>query len=295
MKPVIVPASRTHVGPHLFLAASVFALAAAVVRSVEPGREVTAPHRLVQNGVTIEFSMHPASRAPTPGAFHEGDDVLFRFAMHDTAGAPLRGARPAAWMDLRPEGGQGSPSCKVTVQELLSGSIFRKAELDLNVFYVLALNDDATITVVDPLFGFGSTKLLALVRLESPGEDWVSTNDGERLFVSLPGANQVAVVGTTSWQVETSLAVATGPARLAMQPDEQYLWVSFEADGRGREAGGVEVFTTSTLKSIARITTGGGPHDVAISDDSRYAVVTNRDSGTVSVIDVRRLVKTADL
>ena len=32
------------------------------------------------------------------------------------------------------------------------------AELDLNQFYVLALNNDATITVVDPRFGFGGTK-----------------------------------------------------------------------------------------------------------------------------------------
>ena len=47
--------------------------------------------------------------------------------------------------------------------ELLS-----RPELDLNTYYVLALNADATITVVDPLFGFGGTKLLALVALPEP-------------------------------------------------------------------------------------------------------------------------------
>ena len=35
------------------------------------------------------------------------------------------------------------------------------ADLVLNVYYVLTLNGNGTIGVVDPLFGYGGTKLLA--------------------------------------------------------------------------------------------------------------------------------------
>ena len=53
-----------------------------------------------------------------------------------------------------------------------------RPEVDLNVYYVLALNEDATISVVDPLFGYGSSKLLTMVFLHSPGEDWALSADG---------------------------------------------------------------------------------------------------------------------
>ena len=54
----------------------------------------------------------------------------------------------------------------------LSGSLFSQPALDLNVYHVLALNADPSLTVVDPRFGFGGSQLLALVPLPARGEDW---------------------------------------------------------------------------------------------------------------------------
>ena len=70
-----------------------------------------------------------------------------------------------------------------SVESIVSGSILSRPELDLNTYYVLALNADATISVVDPLFGYGSSKLLTMVFLKSPGEDWALTADGSRLIM----------------------------------------------------------------------------------------------------------------
>ena len=55
---------------------------------------------------------------------------------------------------------------------LVAGDRLAPPEIDFNQYYVVALNDDATVTVVDPLSGFGGTKLLALVTLPGPGADW---------------------------------------------------------------------------------------------------------------------------
>ena len=46
------------------------------------------------------------------------------------------------------------------IQRYRSGSVFDRPLVDLNVYYVVTLNDDATLGVVDPLFGFGGSKQL---------------------------------------------------------------------------------------------------------------------------------------
>lgn len=44
-----------------------------------------------------------------------------------------------------------------------------------------------------------------------------------------------------------------------------------------------------SLKPLAHLATGIGHHEIAFSKDSRYAFVSNRDSGTLSVIDIATL------
>ena len=51
------------------------------------------------------------------------------------------------------------------------------------------MNEDATLTVVDPLLGFGGSKLLALVPLAAVAEDWALTLDQTRLFVAQAYSN----------------------------------------------------------------------------------------------------------
>jgi YVTN family beta-propeller protein len=142
--------------------------------------------------------------------------------------------------------------------------------------------------VVDPLFGYGGSKLLALVPLPSPGEDWTLTSDQNRLFVSMPGAHGVAVVDTRSWTVAATVDIGRVPSRVALQPDEAYLWVA-DADG------GVSIVQLDTLRVVSRLATGPGPHQIAFSDDNRFAFVANDAAGTVSVVDIRRLEKLDDV
>src|SRR4029453_6226493 len=218
-------------------------------------------------------------------------DAVVRFRLSDAAtGTPLSGVYPAAWMDRMGEGETaGDGHCVGKVEEFLGGSLFNRPAVDLNVYYVLALNQDATITVVDPLFGYGGTQLLALVELDSPGEDWALTADRRRLFVSMPESNRVAVVDTASWKRVASLEVGPRPGRVALQPDGAYLWVALDV------AGGVAVVDAANLRMVTRIPTGRGRHDLALSDDSRFAFVTNQEEGTVSIIDVAKLAKVRDV
>lgn len=243
------------------------------------------PQKSVENGIALELSVQPVSGS---GPLREAQDVRLTLKITDQlTGAPMAGLYPGGWMDRaavrRKLGEKVSTDCKKKVESLLGGSMLSRPEVDLNVYYVLALNEDASISVVDPLFGYGNSRLLSMVFLASPGEDWVLSADGRRLFVSMPEAGRVAVVDTSTWKVTGEVETGAHPRRLGLQPDGQYLWAATDT---GAVAIGAR---DSQPKKVAFIPTGAGGHDLAFSDDSRFAFVTNEAEGTVAVIDVAKL------
>lgn len=254
----------------------------------------TTLQRTEHEGIEVTFDIE--SERSATGMLREGDPASFRFQIADTtSGAPISGIYPAAWVQkIDPNQPVGPQHCIDMVEELLAGSLFTRADLDLNVYYVLALNDDASISVVDPLFGFGSTKLLAMVLLESPGEDWALTKDQRTLYVSQPSASKVAVVDTTTWKIREQIEVGGPPHRLRLQPDEAYLWVALEGDGR-QTTSGIAAIDTRNMLVAAELATGDGPHDLVLATDDRYAFLTNQGAGTVTVIDVPALEEVAEI
>jgi len=255
----------------------------------------TAQHHDHQ-GVRIAFEMLPVRPAPDrrEGEFREGDDVCFRFTLTDAnSGIGLANTHPAAWLAARvaDEPRDALGAAKAIARFVRGDRLFRPA-LDLNVFYVLTMNDDASITVVDPLFGFGNTRLLALVPLKGNAEDWVLSEDQDRLYVTTPSFDRVTVVDTAAWTEVASVAPIPRAGRLALQPDGHYLWVAYQKlDGES----GVAAIAADGAKLVRSIPTGRGAHEIAFDRDSLHAFVTNRDQGTVSVVDVQSLKKVVDV
>jgi hypothetical protein len=180
----------------LHLAAGLLALLVAAAQA----------QRVVDQGIAVDFSASAPARP--------GEPASFRFRLSDTAGhTPLGGLRPAAWLSLRAPGAPAA-DCKAKAATYLGGDLFQRAEVDLNSYFVLTLNDDASLAVVDPLFGFGGSKLLALLPLESRGADWALSEADARLFVSMPAAGKVAVADTRQWRIVTTLATGPNPRRV---------------------------------------------------------------------------------
>ncbi len=289
----------------LCLIAAVFATASAqdggpaskpttATPAVAPGQVKSGPQKIVREGIEVEFTIEPVGSAGKGSALMAAEEATVRFRVSDTAtGTPLSGVRPSAWMTLR-EGSAAADAqrCREKVQSFLQGSLRARPAVDLNTYYILALNPEPNISVIDPLLGFGGSKLLTLVMLKSPGEDWALTGDRTKLFVSMPLANQVAVVDTTTWKVIANLDTGSKPSRLVLQPDEKYLWVGNDGEGAG---GGVTVIDTSTLKVAASIETGAGHKEIAFGGDNKFAYVASRDAGTLSILDVPTLRKLKDV
>jgi len=243
--------------------------------------------------VTLNVDRVDGSKASKePLKEFEDVNIQLRFADAVTK-SPLTGDSPAAWIDRRFSMGPTTQNqCVGKVRRFAEGSTFSHTQVDLTSYFVVMMNNDSTLTVVDPRFGYGDTRLLAIVSLHGPAEDWALTEDGKRLFVSVPSASEVAAIDTADWKVVSTRAQVDRAARIALQPDEAYLWVSY---GSGEENSGVDVLSPHDLKVLARIPTGRGYHHMAFTADSSFAFVTNPKDGTVSVIDVRKLARVVDI
>jgi len=265
-------------------------------RPADPAPAVAEnPGRVVRDGVVIDFSLRRVDAPDAPlveGAFAE-----VRFRMTDaTSGRPVPGAKPAAWLDMSGAvGGKRGEvkECKDRIALYLQGSVGIRPLVDLNSYYLLVLNSDGSISVIDPVVSMtGNTSLFATVVLKRPAADWAKQRDEKRLYLSMPRAGEVAVVDAEAFRLVGTVEAGPQPTRLALQADGRYLWVGNDAKDGGS---GVSVIDTQTLKKVASIPTGKGHHEIALSADDRQAFVTNRDQGTVTVVDVSRLAKVKDL
>lgn len=250
--------------------------------------------RLVRDGLAIEFEARPVE-GPVVTEGHVAE-VRFRIT-EEATGNPVKGVTPAAWLDIgyNIEGKEGErKECRDKVSLYLKGIVGIRPMLDLNGYHLLVLNKDPSITVVDPVVTMaGRTSTLAVVVLRRPPMDWAKSRDEKQIFVTMPVANQVAVVDTQRFVVTHNVDAGKNPVRIALQPDGRYLWVGNNAPGAADS--GVTVIDAQTHARLATIPTGRGHHEIAFSDDSRHAFVSNRDDGNVSVIDVATLAKLKDI
>ena len=274
------------------------------------GRQVET---LSRDGLDIEFSVQ-AYHGSAPGTartksgvpvgrdlppLKAGDLAEFMFRINSAdSGQGVASLSPGAWVDLaKPWNGEEGAlelDCKDRVSMYLRKLVGIRPMLDLNSYYVMVMNDDTTISVIDPAIGItGITKLYAQIVLKEPGGDWAKNLDENRVFVSVPLEDQIAVIDANNFTITQYIDAGDNPLRIVLQPDQKYLWVG--NDSWRPEASGVTVIDADSLAQAAFIPTGAGHHEIVFSADSRYAFVSNRDAGTVSVIDVQTLAKIRDL
>lgn len=252
----------------------------------QPAKPPPAPaqdafeQRVVHEGVEVSVAIAPLGAGRSELTAHES--ARFRVTVRDTGGSPLAGVYPAGWM--HPRSGAQPPdarACGKLIENFLSGSIFSQPEVDLNSYAVLVLNGDASISVVDPRFSFGGSKLLTMIPLGGPGHDWVLREDQSELYVSVPDAGEVSVIETYGYQPVAQIRVGEAAGRLRLQADEQYLWT----------AGGARLVAIDLdeRQIAANLEIGAGEHDLALSSDSRHLFVSDAQANTVTVVDTRTL------
>ncbi|HEX6745857.1 MAG TPA: cytochrome D1 domain-containing protein [Longimicrobium sp.] len=230
------------------------------------------------------------ARGEGGGAAVQGGETELRVRVTDPAtGQPVSRLLPSAWIDVRRSAGATTQrECEQRIGALNESAMMVKHGQislatpveDLNGHVLAVLARQPVVAVIDPLKGFGRTRLLAAVPLPAPGADWASTPDDRLLFVSIPDSGVVAVIDTHDWKVRARIPAGTRPMRVAMQPGGRRVWVSTE----GAEPG-VAVIDAERLEVVSRLAAGAGPHAIAFSDDGALAFVTARGAGTVTIAD----------
>lgn len=257
--------------------------------------EATANHspamqKLVRDGIAIEFRVSP----------DKGDDVVMEgkyanveFRISDAqSGEPVKGIYPAVWLDISKPWEESDKDddalCKDRVQLYMQGMVGARPLIDLNSYFVMVMNQNASISVIDPIISVsGMTKLFTVINLLSPGAEWAKTSDEKFMFVSMPAKDKVAMIDLATFEVMTNIEAGNHPVRLSTQPDEKYLWVS--NNHREADKSGVSIIDIGKKEKVKFIPTGNGHHELAFSGDSRFAYVSNRTDGTINVIDIASL------
>ncbi|HLH43486.1 MAG TPA: hypothetical protein VKV74_10895 [Bryobacteraceae bacterium] len=105
--------------------------------------------------------------------------------------------------------------------------------------------------------------------------------DGGQLYVTGEGMDAVVIV--YPFQTEVAATILAGRAPAAMAASSSYLFVA------GPESGGVTILRVADYKLIGLLQTGEDPGYVSITPGEEYALVLNRKSGDVAVLDLRRI------
>ncbi len=238
-----------------------------------------------RDGVSMRVRVEPLEQ-DAPSSPVAGQTVRLRLE-----GKRLGDARPlsswaiGAWLDSALDPTSGAvPVCGQRVARYLSGNLMQRPLLDLIGYYVLSLDREPSVSILDPAVSFsGRSSLYSTMKLDGRGFDWVKTSDDALLFVALSQEKKLTVSDLQAMQVLDHLPLRGQPTRLALQPDERLLWVG--QAGPQREESAVEVIDTVTKKPVAHIALPDGHHEFAFSGDGRHAYISSRQSRRLAVAD----------
>lgn len=239
----------------------------------------------VQLNVRVE-----ALAADAPVAMQAGQQVRIKINGKRLADdQPLSNWRIGAWLDRETDVMSGAiPVCGQRVSRYLSGNLVQRPLLDLTGYYVLSLDAEPSVSVLDPSVSFsGRSSLYGSMQLDGHGFDWIKTGDDMRLYVALPREKKLAIADLQTLAILDHLTLPGQPTRLALQPGERLLWVGLT--GATAQESAVEIVDTLEDKPVARIPLPDGYHEFDFSADGRYAYVTNRQSHSLSIIDAKQL------
>jgi YVTN family beta-propeller protein len=107
------------------------------------------------------------------------------------------------------------------------------------------------------------------------------TADGSTMLASCEFSGWVVRIDLATFTITGELEVGGEPIDVRLAPDESVFYVANHV----KDGGGVSVVDPATMTEVEFIPTAEGAHGLYPSRDARQLYVTNRDAGTVTVVD----------
>ncbi|AUX41162.1 hypothetical protein SOCE26_025690 [Sorangium cellulosum] len=265
-----------------------------------------AASRVERDGLSISFALRPLDRgrdgadrsaaaASAPPA--AGAEAVAEFTVTDAAtGAPVGGLAPLGWMSRRGEADDGAAGaaeaapdaadderCRGKIKSFMAGLLSVRPEVDMNAYLLWTLNQDNTLSAINPQVALGRTKLRSVVTLAGPSESFALHPDRESLYVTLRGGRGLAVVDTRRGLVRTNVPVGADPSRVVVSPDGRTVWVGNDGDGT------VSVIDARSTDVLRTLEVGPGHHEIAFTGGGRAAWITSGRGESVAVVDAGAL------
>ncbi len=208
-------------------------------------------------------------------------------------GTPLTQWWPGAWIDWQIDPLSGSVStCSQRIGRYLGGSLLGRPLVDLTGSYVVTMDQEPSLSILDPSINFaGRSSLYRSVSLPAPAADWVATPDDRWLAVAVPSTKAVIVVETGDFTIAHRIDRPRRPHQVFIQPHSRLLWISeLEDQVGGKEQGWLTAIDTATWSVAESFPVGEGPSLVTFAADAPWAYAASRETRQLTVIDSRRMV-----
>ncbi|HEX6361782.1 MAG TPA: hypothetical protein VFZ93_02415 [Albitalea sp.] len=242
------------------------------------------PSRVMLDDAGVQLELHWTS--PRGEAAISPDlDLQLQVRVSDrTSGQPLSGLQPAAWASRVGSAVAAAEPCTDRVKRLASGRLSARTDVDLNGHRLLTLNNDRSLSILDPQVRLGTTRLEGLVTLPHDAADWALHRDRDWVAVTLPRARQVALVDLASRRLVATVDTggAGEPRRILFEPGSDRVWVGLD------EADEVVAIDLVRRSVVSRIKVGAGLHALAFGADARTLLVTSSTAGEAVVVDTAR-------
>jgi YVTN family beta-propeller protein len=129
------------------------------------------------------------------------------------------------------------------------------------------------------IYRVNNPRLVAHLPIAVRPENLAFNRDGGQLFVTGPGGDSVVIVYPFDIP-EVAETILVGHAPAMMTASNSMLFITSPASGD------VSVLNIASHRVIAVVPVGAGPGLVAITPDDQFALVLNRESGNVTVLNI---------
>lgn len=131
--------------------------------------------------------------------------------------------------------------------------------------------------------------LVKVLKLPKTPSHIAFTSNSKTAFVTLQDSNELVAIDLDTQSVLWKMPTGKMPAGVWMTPGDKYLLVGLTGSD------GVQVIDWKNKTEVKVIKTGKGAHNFRPLGDKRHIFLTNRVDSTISLIDMDKLEKVADI
>jgi len=132
-------------------------------------------------------------------------------------------------------------------------------------------------------------KLVKVIKAPKTPSHIAFTNDSKTAFVTLQDSNELIAIDLIKQETLWKMPIGKMPAGVWMTPGDTYLLIGLTGSDS------VQVIDWKNQKIVKEIKTGRGAHNFRPLGDKKHIFLTNRVDSTISLIDMEKLEKVADI